>query len=40
MLDFQINNSNFLILFGSYVVFFAVVYGVSNAIGLLKEKTL
>jgi len=39
MLDFQINNDNFIVLFGAYVAFFAVVYGVSSAITLLIEKS-
>jgi len=40
MLDFHINNSNFLILFGSYIIFIASVFGVSNAISVIKEKKI
>jgi len=37
MLAFSINYQNFMILFGSFISFFAFVYGISKAIGLLKE---
>lgn len=38
MLDFQINNENFLVLFGAYFTFFAFVYGISHAISLLTDR--
>ena len=39
MLDFQINNSDFLTLFGAYVTFFAVLYGISKALNLLRYRS-
>jgi len=37
MLDFTIDTQNFMILFGSFVAFLAFVFGVSKAVGLLKD---
>lgn len=36
-LDFTINDENFLILFGVYLTFFLVVYGVAHAIAVFKD---
>ena len=38
MLDFQIYEANFSILFGVFVAFFIILYKVSRAIQLLIDK--
>ena len=36
-LDFTIDNGAFLELFAVYLAFFAVIFGISRAIGLLRR---
>ncbi len=37
-LQFEIYESEFFILFSAYVVFFAIVFGISRSISLINEK--
>ncbi len=38
MLEFTINYENFMILFGAFLTFFAFVFGVNKAVGLLVKE--